>query len=248
MFKNWAILISLCTFLYCRLQQWLPGKHQPRKGTQRAKQNLLDEGRDGSTVFVTGNTAIDALNFTVQSDYSSALLEAVGDSRLILITAHRRENLGEPMRNMFRAIKRVIDEHPDLKAVYPVHLNPAVRQAADEIFGGDERIILTDPLDVTDFHNVMAKSFLILTDSGGVQEEAPSLGKPVLVMRDTTERPEAVTAGTVKIIGTARESIEGAVSSLLEDVSAYQSMAMAVNPYGDGRSAVRIVDVLNHLK
>ena len=212
--------------------------------TITAKQNLLNEGRKSSTIFVTGNTAIDALDFTVRSDYSSPLLDAVGDSRLILITAHRRENLGEPMRNMFRAIKRVIDEYPDLKAVYPVHLNPAVRQAADEIFGQDEKIILTDPLDVIDFHNIMSRSFLILTDSGGVQEEAPALGKPVLVMRDTTERPEGVAAGTLKLTGTEEDSIYNSFKELIEDRNAYIKMSAAVNPYGDGCASRRIADII----
>ena len=170
--------------------------------TELSKENLLNEGKKAETIYVTGNTAIDALKTTVRAEYTHPELEWAKNSRLILITAHRRENLGEPMRNMFRAIRRVMDEHPDVKAIYPIHMNPIVRKTANEILGGDERIHIIEPLDVLDFHNFQARSYLILTDSGGIQEEAPSLGKPVLVMRDTTERPEGIQAGTLKLVGT----------------------------------------------
>lgn len=212
--------------------------------TQQAKQNLVSEGKDESKIYVTGNTAIDALKTTVRGEYTHPELEWVGDSRLILITAHRRENLGEPMRNMFRAIRRVMEEHPDVKAIYPIHMNPVVREAAYEILGDNERIRIIEPLDVLDFHNFMARSFMILTDSGGIQEEAPSLGKPVLVMRDTTERPEGVAAGTLKLVGTDEEVIYENFKSLLEDASVYKAMSTASNPYGDGLACKRIADIL----
>ena len=185
--------------------------------TELSKQNLLKEGKAEETIFVTGNTAIDALKTTVREDYTNPELQWAAGSRLILITAHRRENLGEPMKHMFRAIRRVCDEHPDIKAIYPIHMNPAVRETADEILGGDERIRIIEPLDVLDFHNFLARSYLILTDSGGIQEEAPSLGKPVLVMRDTTERPEGINAGTLKLTGTDEEVIYENFRLLLED-------------------------------
>ena len=212
--------------------------------TQRAKNNLLKEGRDPDTIFVTGNTAIDALKTTVREDYTHPELEWAKGSRLITLTAHRRENLGEPMRHMFRAIKRIIDETPDINVIYPIHMNPVVRSAAKEIFGGCDRIHIIDPLDVLDFHNFLARSYLILTDSGGIQEEAPSLGKPVLVMRDTTERPEGVEAGTLKLVGTNEETIYSAFKTLLEDKEEYEKMSRTSNPYGDGRTSQRIADIL----
>lgn len=212
--------------------------------TERSRENLLKEGRDPSSIFVTGNTAIDALKTTVRPDYTHPELTWAADSRLILITAHRRENLGAPMEHMFRAIRRVMDRHPDVKAIYPIHMNPVVRKTAREILGDDDRIHLIEPLDVLDFHNFMAKSYLILTDSGGIQEEAPSLGKPVLVMRDTTERPEGIDAGTLKLVGTQEETIYREFERLLDDEDAYAQMAKASNPYGDGFACRRIADVL----
>ena len=212
--------------------------------TALAKKHLLEEKKDPASIFVTGNTAIDALKTTVRTDYRHPELKWAEGSRLILITAHRRENLGEPMEHMFRAIRRVIDEHPDVKAIYPIHKNPAVRETADRIFEGEDRLHLIEPLDVLDFHNFMKKCYLILTDSGGIQEEAPSLGKPVLVMRDTTERPEGIAAGTLKLTGTKEESIYQAFTELLDDPAAYQRMASASNPYGDGYASRRIGDIL----
>ncbi|MBE7056240.1 MAG: UDP-N-acetylglucosamine 2-epimerase (non-hydrolyzing) [Ruminococcaceae bacterium] len=212
--------------------------------TKLSKANLLREGKDESTIFVTGNTAIDALKTTVKDDYRHPELDWAKDSRLILITAHRRENLGEPMHNMFRAIRRVIDEHPDVKAIYPIHMNPVVRAAADEELGGCDKIRIIEPLDVLDFHNFMARSYMILTDSGGIQEEAPSLGKPVLVMRDTTERPEGIEAGTLKLVGTNEQVIYDNFKLLLEDYEAYEAMSKASNPYGDGFASQRIADIL----
>ena len=210
--------------------------------TERARQNLLQEQHKAETIWVTGNT--DALKTTVKENYRHEQLEWVKDARLILITAHRRENLGEPMYHMFRAIKRVLDEHEDVKAVYPIHMNPAVRKTADEVFGKDDRIRMIEPLDVLDFHNFMQRSYLILTDSGGIQEEAPSLGKPVLVMRDTTERPEGIEAGTLKLVGTGEEMIYRAFTELLENKREYEKMAHASNPYGDGYASVRIANIL----
>ena len=212
--------------------------------TELSRQNLLKEGKDPAQIYVTGNTAIDALKTTVRSDYTHPELDWAAGSRLILLTAHRRENLGEPMRHMFRAIRRIVDEHSDLKVIYPIHMNPVVRQTAAEIFGGDARFHLIEPLDVLDFHNFLARSYLILTDSGGIQEEAPSLGKPVLVMRDTTERPEGIAAGTLKLVGTQEETIYREFKRLLEDPAAYEAMAHAANPYGDGRACARIADIL----
>ena len=212
--------------------------------TENAKANLLREGRDGSKIYVTGNTAIDALKTTVRDDYTHPELEWAAGSRLILITAHRRENLGEPMHHMFRAIRRVMDEHPDVRAIYPIHMNPVVRRAADEELGGCDRIHIIEPLEVLDCHNIMAKSYMILTDSGGLQEEAPSLGKPVLVMRDTTERPEGIAAGTLRLVGTDEEVIYDNFRRLLEDKDAYNAMAHAANPYGDGLASRRIADIL----
>jgi UDP-N-acetylglucosamine 2-epimerase (non-hydrolysing) len=212
--------------------------------TEMSKGNLLKEGKDASTIYVTGNTAIDALNTTVNDDYTHEHLSWASDSRLIMITAHRRENLGEPMKNMFRAIKRIIDETPDIKAIYPIHMNPAVRDAAQEIFGETDRIRIIEPLEVLDFHNFLSRSHLILTDSGGIQEEAPSLGKPVLVMRDTTERPEGIAAGTLKLVGTDEEVIYDTFKQLLEDQDEYDRMSHASNPYGDGFASKRIADIL----
>ncbi len=212
--------------------------------TENSKENLLKENKDEQVIFVTGNTAIDALKTTVSENYSHSVLEKLGDDRMILLTAHRRENLGQPMRNMFKAIKRLLAEHDDVQVVYPVHLNPAVREIADEILGNDPRIHLIEPLEVFDFHNFAARSFLILTDSGGVQEEAPSLGKPVLVLRDTTERPEGIAAGTLKLAGTEEETIYKLAKELLEDRAAFEAMAHASNPYGDGHASKRIVEAL----
>lgn len=212
--------------------------------TEQSRQNLLREGKRAESIYVTGNTAIDALKSTVRANYSHPELTWAADSRLILITAHRRENLGEPMRHMFRAIRRVMDEHPRVKAIYPIHMNPLVRQTADEILGDDDRIHIIEPLDVLDFHNFLARSYLVLTDSGGIQEEAPSLGKPVLVMRDTTERPEGVAAGTLKLVGTDEEAIYRSFRLLLEDAAEYEKMSRASNPYGDGFACKRIADIL----
>lgn len=212
--------------------------------TELSKQNLLNEGKDEKKIYVTGNTAIDALKTTIKKDYSHPELDWCGDSKLIMITAHRRENLGEPMKNMFRAIKRVLSEFSDVKAIYPIHMNPVVRNIANEIFENDSRIKIIEPLDVVDFHNFLNKSYMILTDSGGIQEEAPSLGKPVLVMRDTTERPEGIEAGTLKLVGTNEETIYENFKLLLENHEEYERMSKASNPYGDGLSSKRIVDIL----
>lgn len=212
--------------------------------TARAAANLLREGVPSETVFITGNTAIDALCTTVREDYVNPLLDWAADSRLLLITAHRRENLGEPMRQMFRAIRRAVEERGDVKALYPVHKNPAVRRIAEDELSGTGRIRLIEPLNVVDFHNFMARSCLILTDSGGVQEEAPSLGKPVLVMRDVTERPEGVEAGTLRLVGTEEQNVYRQLCRLLDDPAAYEAMAKAVNPYGDGQASRRIADIL----
>ena len=212
--------------------------------TELSKQNLLKEGKNPESIYVTGNTAIDALKTTVRADYTHPELDWAKDSRLIMITAHRRENLGEPMRHMFKAIRRVMDEHPDVKAIYPIHMNPVVREIAQEYFGDYDRIHIIEPLDVLDFHNFLSRSYLILTDSGGIQEEAPSLGKPVLVMRDTTERPEGIAAGTLKLVGTEEETIYKEFSRLLSDKDEYEAMSKASNPYGDGHACERIADIL----
>ncbi len=212
--------------------------------TPRSKENLVREGKDEDTIYITGNTAIDALKTTVRESYTHPELEWASDSRLIMLTAHRRENLGEPMRRMFRAIKRIVDETPDVKVIYPIHMNPVVREAANEIFAGEERVRIIEPLDVLDFHNFLSRSYLILTDSGGIQEEAPSLGKPVLVMRDTTERPEGIDAGTLKLVGTDEEVIYDAFKTLLTDKGEYEKMSKASNPYGDGYACKRIADIL----
>lgn len=212
--------------------------------TELSKENLIREGKNGNSIYITGNTAIDALQTTVRKDYSHPELEWVSDSRLILITAHRRENQGQPMHNMFRAIRRVMEEHPDVKAIYPIHMNPVVRQAAAEELGGLDRVRIIEPLEVLDFHNFLARSYLVLTDSGGIQEEAPSLGKPVLVMRDTTERPEGIRAGTLKLVGTSEEVIYREFTKLLDDRMAYDAMSKASNPYGDGHACERIAEIL----
>lgn len=212
--------------------------------TELSRQNLVNEGKLSSSIWVTGNTVIDALKTTVKEDYSHPELEWAKDSRLIFITAHRRENIGQPMRNMFRAIRRVLEEHPDVKALYPIHMNPVVRQAAEEELGGIDRIHIIEPIEVFDCHNIMAKSYLILTDSGGIQEEAPSLGKPVLVMRDTTERPEGIKAGTLKLVGTEENQIYTNFNELLNNLETYNAMAKANNPYGDGHACEKIVKIL----
>lgn len=212
--------------------------------TELSRRNLLEEGRDPKSIFVTGNTVIDALKTTIDKNYTHPELQWAEGSRLILITAHRRENLGKPMKNMFRAIRRVMDENDDVKAIYPIHMNPAIRSIADEILGDDDRIHIIPPLDVLDFHNFTSHSYLILTDSGGIQEEAPSMGKPVLVMRDTTERPEGITAGTLKLVGTDEETIYNEFNRLLSDSEEYKAMSQASNPYGDGTACKQIADIL----
>jgi len=212
--------------------------------TEKAKQNLLDENKPPEQIYVTGNTVIDALKTTVDKSYSSPVLEGLGDKRLVLMTAHRRENLGNNMHQMFRAIKRLVEAHDDVQVIYPVHLNPVVRQTANEILGNDDRIQLIDPLDVVDFHNFAAHAHLILTDSGGIQEEAPSLGVPVLVLRDTTERPEGINAGTLKLAGTDENTIFNLANELLTDKKAFDKMAKASNPYGDGEASSRIADAI----
>ena len=216
--------------------------------TELSRENLMREGKDEESIYVTGNTAIDALKTTVREDYTHPELEWAKDSRLIMITAHRRENLGEPMHNMFRAIRRVMEEYPDVKAIYPIHMNPAVRKTADEELSGCDRIRIIEPLEVLDFHNFLANSYMILTDSGGIQEEAPSLGKPVLVMRDTTERPEGIKAGTLKLVGTDEEVIYNNFKLLLESKEEYEKMSKASNPYGDGFACKRIADILENGK
>ena len=210
--------------------------------TEQSKENLLKEGKNPDSIIVTGNTAIDALQTTVREDYEHEIIDWVGEDRMIMLTAHRRENLGEPMHHMFRAIKRIIEKYEDIKVVYPVHLNPIVVNTAEEIFGDCDRVKLIKPLEVLDFHNLLNKSYLILTDSGGIQEEAPSLGKPVIVLRDTTERPEGIKAGTLKLAGTNEEVIYNMIDELLSDQSEYDRMSQASNPYGDGKASVRIVD------
>ena len=212
--------------------------------TALSRENLIREGKKPESIYVTGNTVIDALKTTVREDYTHPVLDWAAGSRLILLTAHRRENLGEPMHAMFRAIRRVMNEHPDVKAVYPIHMNPVVRAAAEAELSGCERIRIIEPLEVLDCHNIMARSELILTDSGGIQEEAPSLGKPVLVMRNTTERPEGLAAGTLKLVGNREESIYREFTRLLDDREAYNRMAHAENPYGDGHACQRIADIL----
>ncbi|MBS4223345.1 non-hydrolyzing UDP-N-acetylglucosamine 2-epimerase [Lederbergia citrea] len=214
--------------------------------TEKAASNLIEENKNEDTIFITGNTAIDALKTTVKDDYTHEVLDKLGDDRLVLLTAHRRENLGEPMRNIFRAVKRLVEEQADIQVVYPVHLNPAVREHADEILGNDPRIHLIEPLDVIDFHNFANRAYLILSDSGGVQEEAPSLGVPVLVLRDTTERPEGIDAGTLKLAGVVEDDIYQLATELLTDRAAYEQMAKAANPYGDGEASKRITEVIRY--
>lgn len=214
--------------------------------TERSKQNLLDENKPEDQIFVTGNTAIDALRTTVSDTYTHPLLEGLGDKRLVLLTAHRRENLGGNMEQMFRAIKRLVETHDDIQVIYPVHLNPIVKQTAVEILGDHQRITLIEPLSVIDFHNFIARSYLILTDSGGIQEEAPSLGVPVLVLRDTTERPEGIEAGTLKLVGTDEEAIFTEAHELLSNKTSYDQMAKASNPYGDGQASRRIAQAISN--
>ena len=212
--------------------------------TEVSKNNLLNEGIDENKIYVTGNTAIDAMKTTVKDEYDNEVFDWIGKDRMILLTAHRRENLGEPMRRIFKAIKRVVDEYDDIKVVYPIHLNPKVREVAYEVFENMDRIKLIEPLEVIDFHNFINKSYIILTDSGGIQEEAPSLGKPVLVLRDTTERPEGITAGTLKLVGTDEDVIYNETKKLLEDEDEYLKMSKASNPYGDGTASKQIVDAI----
>lgn len=212
--------------------------------TKNAKDHLISEGKDEKSIFITGNTVIDALKTTVRKDYEHPILSWANGYRLVMLTAHRRENLGKPLYDIFRGIKQVLDEVPDVKVVYPIHMNPVVRQTAIEVFGEHERMKIIEPLEVIDFHNFMNQSYLILTDSGGVQEEAPSLGKPVLVMRNTTERPEGVEAGTLKLVGTNQEDIYREFLHLLTDKKAYDAMSKAVNPYGDGTACEQIVAIL----
>ena len=212
--------------------------------TKLSADNLIREGKSESSIYITGNTAIDALKTTVREDYTHPELEWAKGSRLIMITAHRRENLGEPMHHMFRAIRRIMDEHEDVKAIYPIHMNPVVREAARAELGDCGRVHIIEPLDVLDFHNFLSRSYMILTDSGGIQEEAPSLGKPVLVMRDTTERPEGIKAGTLKLVGTDEKTIYDNFKELLENEDTYNSMSKASNPYGDGFACKRIADII----
>jgi UDP-N-acetylglucosamine 2-epimerase (non-hydrolysing) len=214
--------------------------------TETAKNNLVREGKDESTIYVTGNTAIDALKTTVRPDFTHPELDWVGDSRLVVLTAHRRENWGEPLHHIFAAIRRIVDEFPDIKVIYPIHMNPLVRKAANEVIGGHERVRIIEPLDVLTFHNFLARSYVILTDSGGIQEEAPSLGKPVLVLRDTTERPEGIAAGTLKLVGTGEETIYREFKRLLTDEAEYAAMSNASNPYGDGFASKRIAAILEN--
>lgn len=212
--------------------------------TNESKKNLIKEGKCESDIYVTGNTAIDTLKTTVKSNYTNEIIDKIGNDRIILLTAHRRENLGDTMKNMFLAIKKIVEEFNDVQVVYPVHLNPKVRDVADEILGDNKKIHLIEPLNVVDFHNFMEKSYIIMTDSGGIQEEAPSLGKPVLVLRDTTERPEGVEAGTLKLVGTNKDNIYEATKELLTDKELYKAMSTALNPYGDGFASKYIVDII----
>ena len=212
--------------------------------TNLSKQNLLNENRDEDKIYVTGNTVIDAMSTTINEDYTNEIFDWIGNNRMILLTSHRRENLGEPMRNIFKAVKRIVDEFSDIKVVYPIHKNPKVREIANEVFDGCDRIKLIEPLEVFDFHNFQNKSYLIMSDSGGIQEEAPSLGKPVLVLRDTTERPEGIEAGTLRLVGTNEEKIYEETKKLLSDKSEYDKMSKASNPYGDGHASERIADAI----
>ena len=212
--------------------------------TEMSKKNLLNEGKKEETIYVTGNTAIDALKTTVKKEYTHPELEWIGNSKMIMLTAHRRENLGKPMHHMFRAIRRIIDEYDDVKVIYPIHMNTIVREIAKKELGECDRVHIIEPLEVLDFHNFLARSYMILTDSGGIQEEAPSLGKPVLVMRDTTERPEGIKAGTLKLVGTNEETIYSNFKLLLESEDEYKKMAHASNPYGNGTACKKIVEIL----
>ena len=212
--------------------------------TEVSKNNLLKENIEESKIYVTGNTAIDAMKYTISDNYGNSIFDWVGDSKLILLTAHRRENLGEPMYNIFKAVKRLVNDNKDIKVIYPIHLNPLVRKIANEVFEDNDRIKLIEPLEVVDFHNFINKSYFILTDSGGIQEEAPSLGKPVLVLRDTTERPEGITAGTLKLVGTNEDDIYNEATILLNNKSEYDKMSKASNPYGDGNTSKYIVDAI----
>ena len=213
--------------------------------TELSKTNLVNEGKDEAKIYITGNTAIDAMGTTIDENYTHPELEWIKEGeRMILLTAHRRENLGDPMRNIFRAIKRIVDEHEDVKVIYPIHMNPKVREVANEVLGDNDRVKMIEPLEVFDFHNFQNKSFIILTDSGGIQEEAPSLGKPVLVLRDTTERPEGIDAGTLKLVGTDEEVIYEETKKLLTDKEVYDKMSKSSNPYGDGHASERIVDAI----
>lgn len=212
--------------------------------TEVSKKNLLKENIEESKIYVTGNTAIDAMKYTISDNYENSIFDWVGDSKLILLTAHRRENLGEPMYNIFKAVKRLVNDNKNIKVIYPIHLNPLVRKIANEVFEDNERIKLIEPLEVVDFHNFINKSYLILTDSGGIQEEAPSLGKPVLVLRDTTERPEGITAGTLKLVGTNEDDIYDEATILLNNKNEYDKMSKASNPYGDGNTSKYIVDAI----
>ena len=212
--------------------------------TNESKKNLIKEGKCESDIYVTGNTAIDTLKTTVKSNYTNEIIDKIGNDRIILLTAHRRENLGDTMKNMFLAIKKIVEEFNDVQVIYPVHLNPKVRDVADEILGDNKKIHLIEPLNVVDFHNFMEKSYIIMTDSGGIQEEAPSLGKPVLVLRDTTERPEGVEAGTLKLVGTNKDNIYEATKELLTDKELYKALSTALNPYGDGFASKYIVDII----
>lgn len=212
--------------------------------TEVSKNNLLSENISEDKIYVTGNTAIDAMKTTVKDDYNNEIFDWAGEDKLILLTAHRRENLGDPMRNIFKAVRRIVNEYPDIKVVYPIHLNPKVREVANEVFNGMDRVRLIEPLEVFDFHNFINKSYIILTDSGGIQEEAPSLGKPVLVLRDTTERPEGIDAGTLKLVGTSEEVIYNETKKLLDDKEEYNKMSKASNPYGDGFASKYIVDAI----
>ncbi len=212
--------------------------------TALSAKNLIDEGKKENTIFVTGNTAIDAMKTTVKEDYHHEVLDWVGNNKMILLTAHRRENLGEPMYHIFRAVKRIVDEFKDIKVVYPIHMNPKVREIANEVLKDSDRVKLIEPLEVFDFHNFIASSHIILTDSGGIQEEAPSLGKPVLVLRDTTERPEGIKAGTLKLVGTDEEKIYSETKTLLTDHQTYEAMSKSSNPYGDGEASKRIVNAI----
>jgi UDP-N-acetylglucosamine 2-epimerase (non-hydrolysing) len=214
--------------------------------TETSKENLLKEGKDENKIYITGNTAIDALKTTVDEKYTHPIFDWVGEDRMILLTAHRRENLGEPMYHIFRAVKKIVEEFKDVKVVYPIHLNPKIREIADEILKGDDRIQIIEPLEVIDFHNFINKSYIVLTDSGGIQEEAPSLGKPVLVLRDTTERPEGIKAGTLKLVGTNEENIYKETKELLTNQKTYDSMSKATNPYGDGTTSKQIVKIIEN--